>query len=166
RPLTLTDLFYLSVYRHFNKYPLFVTRYPVTGIGSIYPSKTHLRVTVAYEERRMLGEDWVDAGEEHVAYEFPVQGSAFVNSLIPHSSHLKRLGADFDGDTASGNIAYSDEAIAEAKKFFQTKKAYIGTDGKLLYSCSVDTVELVLHSLTGDPVIPETSSTDGLIRHV
>lgn len=166
RPLTLTDLFYLSVYRHFNKYPLFVTRYPITGIGSIYPSKTHLRITVAHEERRMLDDSWVDAGDAHVAYEFPIQGSAFVNSLIPHSSHLARLTADFDGDTSSGNIAYSDEAIAEAEKFFKTKKAYLGTDGKLLFSCAVDTVELVLHSLTGDPVIPEATPTEGLIRHV
>lgn len=166
RPLTLTDLFYLSIYQHFSKYPIFVTRYPVTGLGSIYPSKTHLRVTVAHEERRMLGDDWVDAGDNFVAYEFPIQGSAFVNSLIPHSSHLKKLDADFDGDTGSGNIAYSDEAIAEAENFFQTKKAYIGTDGKLLYSCAVDTVELVLYSLTGDPVIPHSPPTDGLIRHV
>lgn len=95
RPLTLTDLFYLSVYQHFNKYPLFVTRYPVTGIGSIYPSKTHLRVTVAYEERRMLDDSWVDAGDDAVAYEFPVQSAAFVNSMVCHSAHLKRLGADF-----------------------------------------------------------------------
>lgn len=166
RPLTLTDLFYLSVYRHFNKYPIFVTRYPVTGIGSIYPSKTHLRVTVEYEERRMLDDSWVDAGDDFVAYEFPVQGSAFMNSMIPHTSHLKKLGADFDGDTSSGNIAYSDEAIAEAEKFFKTKKAYLGSDGKLLFSCAVDTVELVLHSLTGNPVVPEAPSTDGLIRHV
>lgn len=158
RPLTLTDLFYISVYRHFSKYPVYVTRYPVTGIGSIYPSKTHLRVTVAYEERRMLDDDWIDAGEEAVAYEFPVQGSAFVNSLIPHSSHLKRLNADFDGDTSSANIAYSDEAIAEAEKFFKTRKAYLGSDGKLLYSCAVDTVELVLHSLTGNPVMSKVGT--------
>lgn len=151
RPLTMTDMFYLSVYKHFHKYPGFVTRYPVTGVGSIYPSKTHLRVTVNFEERRMLGDDWLDAGEEHVAYEFPVQGSAFVNAMSPHTAHLKKLGADFDGDTASLAIAYSDEAIAEAERFFKMKKAYIGTDGKLLYSTSVDTVELVLHSLTGDP---------------
>lgn len=94
RPLTFTDLLYLSVYQHFHKYPCFVTRYPVTGVGSIYPSKSHLRVTVNFEERRMLGDDWMDAGDDYVAYEFPIQGSAFVNSLIPHSSHLKRLGAD------------------------------------------------------------------------
>lgn len=163
RPLTLTDLFYLSVYRHFSKYPLFVTRYPVTGIGSIYPSKSHLRVTVGYEERRMLDDSWIDAGDSFVAYEFPVQGSAFVNSMMPHTSHLSRLNADFDGDTSSGNIAYSDEAIAEAAKFFKTKKAYIGTDGQLLYSCAVETVSLVLHSLTGDPAVPATESRFSLL---
>ena len=56
--------------------------------------------------------------------------------------------------------------MAEAEKFFKTKKAYLGSDGKLLFSCAVDTVELVLHSLTGNPVVPEAPSTDGLIRHV
>ena len=158
RPLTLTDLFYLSVYRHFHKYPIFVTRYPIAGIGSIYPSKTHLRVTVTFEERRMLDEGWIDAGEDAVAHEFPIQGAAFVNSLIPHTSHLARLTADFDGDTSSGNIAYSDEAIDNANKFFKTKKAYVGPDGKFLYSCAVETVELVLHSMTGEPVIPKPAN--------
>ncbi len=153
RPMTLTDLLYLSVYRHFDKYPCFVTRYPVTGVGSIYPSRTHLRVTVDFEERRMLGDDWVDAGEEYTAHEFPVIGSAFVNSLIPHTSHLGRLNADFDGDTASANIAYSDEAIREKENFFKKRKAYIGTDGKFLFSCAVATVELVLHNMTGEPAV-------------
>jgi hypothetical protein len=151
RPITLTDLMYLSVYRHFSKYPLFVTRYPVTGVGSIYPSKTHLRVTVGFQERRMLDESWLDAGEAFTAYEFPDISTAFVNSLIPHTSHLGRLGADFDGDTSSGNIAYSDEAISEAKDFFKSKRAYIGTDGRLLFSCNIDTVKLVMFNMTGEP---------------
>jgi hypothetical protein len=151
RPLTLTDVLYLSVYRHFSKYPIFVTRYPVTGVGSIYPSNTHLRVTVDFVERKMLSNEWLDAGEEYVAHEYPIKGSAFVNSLIPHSRHLGKLNADFDGDTVSGNIAYSDEAIEETNAFFKTKRAYIGTDGKIIYSCAVSTVELVVYNLTGEP---------------
>lgn len=94
RPLTLVDLMYISVYTHFNKYPAFITRYPVTGVGSIYPSKTHLRVTVAFEKRKRLDQDWNLMDDEWTAYEFPIQGSAFINSLIPHSAHLKKLGAD------------------------------------------------------------------------
>lgn len=151
RPLTLTDLLYLSVYRHFSKFPLFVTRYPVTGIGSIYPSRTHLRVTVNYEQRKRLDENWTVMGDEWTAHEFPMQGAAFVNSLIPHSAHLARLGADFDGDTSSANIAYSDQAQREMESFFKTKRGYIGTDGRLLFSCNVDTVDLVMFNMTGDP---------------
>lgn len=154
RPLTLTDLLYISVYRHFSKYPLYVTRYPVTGIGSIYPSKTHLRVTSDFEERRHLDDSWIDEGEAAVAYEFPKLDSAFTNALTPHTAHIKRMGADFDGDTSSANCPYSDEAIEEADRFFKLRKAYIGTNGKLLYSAGVDTVELVLHSMTGNPVKP------------
>lgn len=151
RPITLTDLMYMSVYRHFSKYPLFVTRYPVTGVGSIYPSKTHLRVTVNFQERRMLDDNWLDAGDEYVAHEYPDLDSAFVNSMIPHTSHLGRLGADFDGDTSSGNIAYSNEAVEEAKNFFRSKRAYISTEGKILYSVNIDTVKLVSFNMTGDP---------------
>ena len=66
-------------------------------------------------------------------------------------AHLKRLNADFDGDTGSGNIVCTDEAIAEVKDYLRSRRAYIGTDGKLLYSSSVDTIELVLHNMTEDP---------------
>lgn len=154
RPLTLMDVLYISVYQHFAKYPLFVTRYPVTGVGSIYPSKTHLRVTVDFEERRELDNTWGPKGEDSVAYEFPKLDAAFVNAMTPHTAHIQRMGADFDGDTSSGNCAYSDEAIAETETFFKQRSAYVGTNGKLLYSAAVDTVELVLHSMTGDPIRP------------
>lgn len=93
-PITLTELLYLPVYKHAPKYPMFVTRYPITGIGSIYPSETHLRATLEFERRRQLDEHWLPMSEEDTAYEYPVIGSAYVNSLIPHPSKLGRLGAD------------------------------------------------------------------------
>lgn len=148
-PLTFCELLYLSTYRELNKYPLFVTRYPVTGIGSIYPSKMYVKTTIRAEERRELSEQWEPMDDTHVAYQFPTSGP-LVNSLVPHSAHLKPLGADFDGDTASGNVTYSDEAIREVDEFLASKRAYVGLDGKFNYSTSVDTVNLVLHNLTGD----------------
>ena len=149
RPITLTEFLYLSVYLYAPKYPLLVTRYPVTGIGSIYPSRTHLKVTLKSEQRVPLDSEWKPLGEDSTAYEFPVLTSAFVNSLIPHSSRLGNLGADFDGDTSSANIAYSDEAIQECEDYFNNWRAYIGTSGELINSTSVSTVELVLHNMTG-----------------
>lgn len=149
-PITLAELLYLSTYHVLNRHPIFVTRYPVTGVGSIYPSKMFVRTTIRSQQRRELNDQWEPMGDDRVAYEFPIPGDAFVNSLVPHSAKLGKLGADFDGDTASGNAAYSDEAIREVDNFLTKKRAYVGTDGSFISSTSVDTVNLVMHNLTGD----------------
>lgn len=149
-PMTFCELLYLSCYQLSNKFPLFVTRYPVTGVGSIYPSKMHIKTTIKSQERRELSDAWEPMDDTHVAYEFPITGGAFVNSLVPHSSKLARLGADFDGDTASGNSTYSDESIKEVDDYLKQRKAYVGTDGQFTSSVSVSTVQLVLHNLTSE----------------
>ena len=59
------------------------------------------------------------------------------------------LNTKFDGDTSSANIGYSDETINECKNFFNSKRAYVGTDGQFINTTSVSTVELVLHNMTG-----------------
>jgi hypothetical protein len=55
----------------------------------------------------------------------------------------------FDGDTASGNIVYSDEAIKEVTDFFNSRKAYVGTDGAAINDTNTSTIALVLHNMTG-----------------
>ena len=97
-PITYTELFYLSIYDIANNYPVFVTRYPITGIGSVYPSKLKLKTTVESEVRKELGYDWLPMSDNKIAKEFPLKTSTFFNSLSPSSSRLAGLGADFDGD--------------------------------------------------------------------
>ena len=155
-PLTFCELMFLSVYKTANNYPLFVTRFPITGTGSIYPSMTFLKPTVIVEERRELGDNWEPMSEENTAYQFPITNSSFVDSLSPSPAHLVRLAADFDGDTASCNISYSDESIKEIKDFLNSKRYYIGTDGKITYSVNTDTVGYVLRNMTGEPNIVKT----------
>jgi hypothetical protein len=87
-PITFCELLYLSVYREMDKLPAFVTRYPITGVGSIVPSKMKLKTTIRREERKELGPDWGPLGDDYVAYEFPITGGDFVNSISPHSSKL------------------------------------------------------------------------------
>lgn len=96
-PITLALLFYYAVYNVSHKYPGYVTRYPITGPGSIYPSHIHLKTTMKTEIRKELGEDWKPLGDGYIAYEFPTD-SDFFNSMSPHSCRLVKLGADFDGD--------------------------------------------------------------------
>ena len=149
-PITFCELLYLSVYRFSSKYPAFVTRYPVTGFGSIYPSKTFLKPTVLTEVREELDDRWEPMGKDFTAYQFPLK-TDFVNSISPHASKLVGLGADFDGDTASLNVVYSDEAIAEVDKLLSSKKFYVGTDGRIAFSSGTDTVRYLLTNITGTP---------------
>lgn len=93
-PLTMALLFYCSIYHIANKYPLYVTRFPILSARSIYPSKTYLKSTIKSEIRKELGEDWLPLGQERIAYEFPTD-SDFFNSLSPNPVFLALLGADF-----------------------------------------------------------------------
>ncbi len=149
-PVTLCELIYLSAYTEWNQRYAYITRYPVTGIDSIYPSKIYVKTTTIGEIRRELDETWTPMGEEFVAYEYPrADIPAFVDSMSPHSSRLVGLGADFDGDTGSATCVMTDEATAEAQRFLQTRQAWVAPDGSMRASVGYDTVNLLLHNLTG-----------------
>lgn len=93
-PITFAELMYGSVYSVINRYPLFVTRYPVAGLGSTYPSKAYVKTTVRAESRRELSETWSPMDDLHVAPQFPITGKSFVNSLVPHGAKLEGMTAD------------------------------------------------------------------------
>jgi hypothetical protein len=148
-PLTFCELVYLSGYRMWNKYPATVTRYPVTGVGSIYPTSLYVRTTTVAECRKELGRNWEPLDDSHTAYEFPVPGP-YMKSMSPHPTRLAKLDADFDGDMMNCNIVYSDEAVEEVNNYFGKRRAYVGTNGQFISSTAVHTAKLVFHNLTGD----------------
>lgn len=148
-PMTFVELLYMSIGNVLNQYPMFVTRYPVTGVGSIYPSFAYVKTTIAVDQRRELDENWEPTGE--LLYSFPVPNGEFVNSLIPSSKNTGPMGADFDGDMCSANGTYSDESRDEIKRFLSSTKAHVGTDGRFIYPIGTDTMSLLMHNLTGEP---------------
>lgn len=93
-PVTWAELFYISTEKELNTLPAFVTRYPITGVGSIYPSITYVKTTVKAEHRLPLDDNWEPMDESNKHYQFPIRGSAFINALSPHVSRLGLLGAD------------------------------------------------------------------------
>lgn len=97
RPVSLTEFLYVTIYEVTDNYPTLVTRYPVAGVGSIYPSMTRLKSTIEVETRYKLGHDWSIDRNAKVAYEFPTQTELY-SALSPHPFKLGRLTADFDGD--------------------------------------------------------------------
>ncbi len=152
-PLTLIDLMYLCGYQRWSKLPHFITRYPIAGEGSIYPAYPYVMTTIPGETRWELNDDWEVMGEPNVCYEFPshTDHPVFVESLAPHPSRAPGLGMDYDGDMCSMTSVYSVESIKEINEYLESRRAYITPDGMLRASPFIETVDFVLHNLTGEP---------------
>lgn len=146
-PLTFCELLYCAIFQRAPSIPGLVTRYPISGFGSIYPSFPHVKATVKTEVRTLLDAQWQPT--EHIAPEFPIRGEGGVNSMSPALPHLGRLGADFDGDTCSWTVAFTADAQAEVTQLLNSRRYYVGTDGSFTFKHGTDTVSYVLSSITG-----------------
>lgn len=94
-PLTLADLLYTSTVKSNKNLVGTITRYPVTGTGSIYPTKFKVRTTTKSFTKVPLDDSWEPIVEETV-YNFPDRSkdAQWLNSLSVASHRLAGLGAD------------------------------------------------------------------------
>jgi PHIKZ180 len=99
RPITYGELVYIAVAETVKDVRCTVTRYPITGVGSIYPSRVYLKTTDV--GRRVVVH--MDGRDEEV-FEYPIAGRQYISSITVHSSHTGALGADFDGDSLLGCV--------------------------------------------------------------
>ena len=147
--MTFTELLYYTLYELAPTINGFVTRFPVTGYGSVYPSYAHLKSTIPSETRYELDEQWQRKATP--AANFPITGKAFFDTMSPHHSHIKRLGADFDGDTCSFITVMSDQALQEISQKLKSASYYVDQNNQMYFSGSTDTVDYVLAYTTRDP---------------
>lgn len=143
RPITYGELFYLAIEDVVDKYPAFVTRYPVAALGGIYPCWVYLKTTVNGKAM-----DVTIGNVRRRVLEYPIRGEKWYRSVAVDSRNIKRLGADFDGDVISTVLCYAEDSIIEIKKYLSHKKAYLTSDNKITYSSSDDVAELVMSTLT------------------
>ncbi|EKD89547.1 MAG: putative RNA polymerase beta' subunit [uncultured bacterium] len=145
-PITITELLYISVYKLSGKIPAFVTRYPITGFGSIYPSYLKLRTTNDSLILTELNDDWTMS--ENVATSFPIRDLDFFNTVSVHPSHVGRLNLDFDGDTLSVQAVLAEESIEELNRYLNSKEYYLDPEGKFNFKLSMTTLDTVLAYMT------------------
>jgi len=146
KPITYAEMFYYSIFDVIDKYPAIITRYPISGLGSSYPSKVKVITTNISEAREELDLNWEKTNKIYPS--FPVKGVKFFNSVAVHYTKLKRLGADFDGDTVSFNVLYTEESINEINNLLNSVNFYKDVHGKLTYSVSDDVIDNTLLYLT------------------
>ncbi len=151
--LSLSELLYLSGYHVWNDYFLFVTRYPVTGQGSTYSSTIRLETTASSLVKYERGDGW-EAVEDpsRAAISFPRKDiDEFVTSMAPHPTRINGLGADFDGDTSSGNAAMSQEALEENRKIMNSKHYWFNADGSMKITLTNDVIDRTMFALLKEP---------------
>lgn len=150
-PINLVELLYLCGYQYWNRYYAQICRYPISGLGSIYPSRVYVKTTVVGERRVELDDNWQPYDDaEHVAQEFPKTGStSFMDTQSPHSTKLVGLAADFDGDTGSATLVMSQEALVENDRILRSRNHWIDAGGNLTSSYDYDTIKYVVTNLTG-----------------
>lgn len=145
-PATYCELIYMAVIKRLNTLPLFMTRYPVASLGSIYAAITYVKTTTIDEKRYALDENWQRTGDVFAA--FPLRDQAFINTLSPNLIRIEMLNADYDGDTGSANAMYTEESIKEIHALLGKKLAYVDPSGRLIASAAILTAELVAFNLT------------------
>lgn len=155
RPITYSELIYLSGLNMWYKLRGFVTRYPVENYNSSIPVSIYVKTTVTGELRYPLDENFKRDPDAAIALEYPVlelgKVAQWHDSTSISPTILSPLGADFDGDTVSVNIVYGKESIEEMDKFFRSRIAYLNANGGLAFSSTIHTVNLVLRYMTGEP---------------
>lgn len=148
-PMTYIEMFYLAGYQKWNTLPLYITRYPVEGNGSIYPSYAYLRTTLKDYQLYELGDDWKPKGEEYLALSYPnIQTASYMDAMSVHPSHLAAMGGDHDGDMCSANAVFTDEAIAEVERKLNDPTYYLDPRGGFMYSAMTEIVDRVIKNIT------------------
>ena len=148
RPVTWTELFYLSVYKTVSKTICYNTRYPIVGDGSIYPSSTKLLTTSKVVSLVALDHDWTPMGDEYTASVMPIMDEPFFDSAMVHVSRLGGLQGDHDGDVMSFTIVYSTEAVKEGKDYLMSVEQFLTPTGTLRLGVQSHISKLVLHNFT------------------
>ncbi len=150
-PITWAELIYVSGYQHWNTFPAYVTRYPVSGFGSIYPTMTYAKTTVRGLILAELGHDWQPKGEGYVAYEYPdIDVGIYMDSMSVHPSRLAGMLGDHDGDTTSFNAVMIRESQEETKKLLTQRTSYVNGSGGFYADAITDPVKRVIINMNGD----------------
>jgi len=145
-PVTLAEFLYMSVYSLSGKYPALITRYPITGYGSIYPCILKLKTTNMSQTLEELDDNWQPSGQ--VAHCFPIRDKDFFNTIAANIAHYAAMDADVDGDALSIIGVTTDEAIAEVNQYLKRKDYYISSSNRFYFSVGNDTLNAVLNYMT------------------
>lgn len=148
KPVTYMQFFYMQTVKAIEKKMLQVTRYPITGIGSIFPTRVFVLPTNSSSEARTLID--LDGTKLDKFHFFPVatDNPSYFDGMAISNIRLELAGGDFDGDQLSANSIQAKDSIEEIETLFGKRIFYISGSGDFLYSPVQEPHEFCLRALT------------------
>jgi len=133
KPITYQELFYLSCHQAISEQISQQTRYPIIGIGSIFPAKVNL-ITTAESSARVIREP-IEWQELETCKRFPtrVDVPSFFDAMSVDPSRESMLDSDHDGDQLNSNSSMAEDSKNEAHDLFGRREYYISGTGRFLY---------------------------------
>lgn len=155
RRLTWLDVIYMATADAVADKHVMITRYPIDSSYNTIYTKVRLSTTKETEGVAVNGTyyRWYPRiREKDIGTN---TSNKFIDTLQISNLHLKGMGADYDGDSASVKGVWSVEANNELDKFIKSKKNLINIGGVNIRVSSNEAIQS-LFSLTR--VLPETES--------
>lgn len=145
RPLTLNEMFFIATYlTTIDKYTL-ITRYPVTWVDSMYPSKVKLMSTT--KSRTVIFRSLFNDMTIPIV-NYPILKYDNIDSLKLYPARLKALGADHDGDAINVTGVMSDESCEEIRTHINSIQYYINQNKKLNLAGSTYLIDLTSYNFS------------------
>lgn len=146
-PLTYIEMFYIYCARPIMESFIQQTRYPIIGIGSIYPSMVNLKTLLNAKQRVMLNEYW-EPTDTLLHYPHKTDKPDYFDSLSVDPTRTAPLDADHDGDQLTTNSICSEDSKDEIRELFNKREYYISGSGDFLYDPFSEPVSFLLKAAT------------------
>lgn len=148
KPITYMEFFYLSCYEAISQQMTQQTRYPIIGIGSIFPAAVNL-LTVEGAESRVVRNvhDWSEKG---VCHHYPHRQAEYdyFDAMSVDPSREAGLDSDHDGDQLNSNSVCAEDSKEQVHELFGKRSYYISGTGRFLYDPFNEPIQFLFKSAT------------------
>jgi hypothetical protein len=146
-PITYMQLYYLSCHKVIGDQVSQQTRYPVIGIGSIFPAKVNLLSIEGAKPRTIRDTEW-EVLEECMRYPHNLEKPDYFDAMSVDPSREAGLDSDHDGDMLNSNSVCAEDSKAQVNDLFGKREYYISGSGRFLYDPVNEPILFMLKAAT------------------
>lgn len=117
----------------------YITRYPLEDYFGTFPSMVRVTSTLEHEPMEINGKKYPYYPKVVPGMSQDEVSTRFVETVTMDNVYLKGLGGDYDGDTVSEKVCFTEEANDEAFDILNSAKHFVAISGNIIRMTSNET---------------------------